>query len=83
MKNHLKPPEVQSVHWIIHARRRSDPDSHVLGKWLVFKHYNEIGDTWEKIRMAILTDNLQGCTDEDSRKYNYAFVGSKKVTIKE
>ena len=32
-----------------------------LGKWLIFKHYDEIDETWEKIRTALVTDNLQGC----------------------
>lgn len=32
-----------------------------LGKWMVFKHYDEIDETWEKIRTAMARDELQGC----------------------
>ena len=69
-KNHLKPSEVQSVQWI-YVKHGRDPDSQILGKWLVFKHYDEIDDTWEKIRTAILTDNLQGCTDAKCSTMRY------------
>ena len=52
----------------------STPDKKVdiLGKWLVFKHYDEIDETWDKIRTAIVTDNLQGCVDAkcSTMKYN-------------
>ena len=39
----------------------STPDKKVdiLGKWLVFKHYDEIDETWDKIRTAIVTDKMK------------------------
>jgi hypothetical protein len=32
-----------------------------LGKWMVFKHYDEIDAAWEAIRTAMAKDELQGC----------------------
>ena len=31
------------------------------GKWMVFKHFDEIDETWEKIRTAMAEGELEGC----------------------
>lgn len=56
------PTEVHDEFWI-HVRRRRDPNQHdkTLGKWMVFKHYDEIDQTWKNIQTAILSDDMQGC----------------------
>ena len=33
----------------------------IFGKWLVFKDFDKMDESWEKIRTAIITDTLQGC----------------------
>ena len=43
-----------------------------FGEWLVFKNFDEIDDTWEKIRTSVVTDSLQGCVHAvcTTMKYN-------------
>ena len=33
----------------------------ILGKWMVFKHYDQIDQAWESVRTSILADKLEGC----------------------
>ena len=58
-----KPTEIYNSFWVSISIPTPDDVKEVdfLGKWLVFKHYDEIDETWEKIRTAVVTDNLQGC----------------------
>ena len=48
-----------------------------FGKWLVFKHFDELEELWKRVRIAILTDKLQGCTDAkcSTIKYNPSVGG--------
>ena len=58
-----KPTEIYDSFWVSVSIPTPDEVKELdfLGKWLVFKHYDEIDETWEKIRTAVVTDNLQGC----------------------
>ena len=60
--------------------RAKQPD--ILGKWLVFKHYDEIDNTWEKIRTAIARDELQGCLTAkcSTMRYNPSLGGPGPCT---
>ena len=41
------------------------------GKWLVFKHFDELDETWEKIRTAVANGELQGCTMAECTTLKY------------
>ena len=58
-----KPTEIYDSFWVSISIPTPEEVKEIdfLGKWLVFKHYDEIDETWEKIRTAVVTDNLQGC----------------------
>lgn len=57
---HHKPTQVRHKHWV-YMSIESEQDPDILGKWLVFKHFDEIDETWEKIQTAMVEDRLQGC----------------------
>ncbi len=57
---HVKPSHVHDVYFVRMCTKESE-DLDILGKWMVFKHLDEIDDTWEKVRTAIACDELQGC----------------------
>ena len=42
-------------------RKEQQDFDNLLGRWLVFKHYDELDSTWEVIREAMCEDELQGC----------------------
>ena len=67
-----KPTEIYDPFWVHVRVPTPDRKKDTLGKWLVFKHYDEIDETWDKIRTAIVTDNLQGCVHAkcSTMKYN-------------
>ena len=65
------PSEVYDAYWV-HVRRQRDPGHKNVGKWMVFKHYDEIDQAWENIRTAILDDDdLQGCVHAKSSTMMY------------
>ena len=67
-----KPSDIYDPFWVYVMVPTPDKKQDILGKWLVFKHYDEIDETWDKIRTAIVTDNLQGCVHAkcSTMKYN-------------
>ena len=52
----LKPTEVDGVHKIYFEMRKCV----TIGKWMIFKHWDELDATWERVKMALLRDELQG-----------------------
>ena len=59
-----------------------DKEIDYFGKWLVFKHFDDLEELWKRVRIAILTDKLQGCTDAECStiKYNPSVVGPEPTT---
>ena len=53
----MKPTNIQNKRWIELNHR----EGMGYGKWLIFKHYDELDRTWEMIKTAILSDKLKGC----------------------
>ena len=74
---HSQPSKVQDSFWIWYCIRAKYLADLILGKWLVFKHYDEIDDVWEKIRTAIARDELQGCVNAkcSTMRYNPTLEG--------
>ena len=48
-----KPSEIYDHFAVIADVSTPDKKVNILGKWLVFKHFDEIDDIWEKIRTSI------------------------------
>lgn len=72
-----KPTEIDDAYWVFHfAADRGTSNSPVIGKWLVFKHYDLIDETWEKIKAAMSTDSLGGCPQAKSSTLRYNPSGS-------
>ena len=44
---------------------------------MIFKHWDELDDTWERVRTAILRDELQGCSNAtcSTMRYNPSLSG--------
>jgi len=55
--------------WAIHSKKSAIP---IVGKWLVFKHYDELDETWRLIRTAVLEQKLSSCVKAkcSTLKYN-------------
>ena len=61
-ENFSKPSEIHDsffVFYIVETDEEGAPPT--LGKWMVFKHYDEVDEAWENIRTAVAKDELQGC----------------------
>lgn len=53
-----KPTEVSNAHFVFVNRCFGCPS---IGKWMVFRHFDEIDKTWKEIRTAVLDNTLSGC----------------------
>ena len=49
------------MHWIRISTCQGHCHHTTLGKWIVFKHFDEIDRYWEKIRTAIFNYDMKGC----------------------
>ena len=75
---HKDPSTVREVHYVyMHIECDQTPERDVLGKWLIFKHFDEIDATWAKIRTAMIEDKLQGCKEAkcSTMRYNPSSCG--------
>ena len=59
-----KPTEVHDQYWIFvrHSTEEGDEHPPITGKWLVFKNYDKLDETWSKIRTAVIEQTLEGCS---------------------
>ena len=53
------PTEVHNKPWI--NLRNDDEQVDDFGKWMVFKHYDEIDRAWEMFKAAVFSDELSSC----------------------
>ena len=61
-KHPLAPSQVCNAHFVYLVLKEFSQDAdEILGKWMIFKHFDEIDATWEKIRSAIIRRELLGC----------------------
>ena len=61
-REYSRPSQIDHVFAVTYSREIEEhekPD--IFGKWMVFRHFDELDDIWEKIRKAIASDELQGC----------------------
>lgn len=67
---HCKPSQVEHKFGVIYTKETAD--TKIFGKWLVFRSYDDIDETWEKICRAIAEDKLQSCVCAkcSTMKYN-------------
>ena len=72
-----KPTEIYDHFWVRVRVPTPDKKVDILGKWLVFKNFDEIDDTWERIRTSVVTNTLQGCVHAvcTTMKYNPTMEG--------
>ena len=72
----LKPTEVHDVHFI-HLKVIERIQGVALGKWMIFKHWDELDATWERVRTAVLRNELEGCSSASSctMRYNPSITG--------
>lgn len=57
----VTPTQVKDVHFV-QFRVRQRKQGVAYGKWMIFKHYDELDEAWERLRTAVLRDELQGCS---------------------
>ena len=71
------PSTVRHTHWVYMMIESDQPPKDILGKWLVFKHFDKIDATWAKIRTAMIEDKLQGCVHAkcSTMRYNPSSCG--------
>ena len=59
---HRKPSQIDHEFGVSYSR---DIEGHkisdIFGKWMVFRHYDELDEMWEKICSAIASDELHEC----------------------
>ena len=70
-----KPTEIYDHFWVYVRVPTPDKELDILGKWLVFKDYDKLDEVWEKIRTAIVTNNLQGCVSAKCSTMRYNPTG--------
>ena len=75
-RDFLKPTQVHDVH-IIYFKVTERKKGKSYGKWMVFKHFDELDATWERVKMALLRDELQGCSHAgcSTMRYNPSVSG--------
>jgi GTPase SAR1 family protein len=59
--DHRKPSQVKDRFSIFYSRRPESDEFESHGKWVAFKRFDEIDDTWENIRTAMDRNELGGC----------------------
>ena len=76
-ESYVKPTKAQDVHFIFFTLLRAEHSRPLFGKWMVFKHFDEIDETWEMIRTAVAEDKLQGSpvASVSSMRYNPSMSG--------
>ena len=72
----LKPTQLHDVHYI-YFKVRERKKGVAFGKWMIFKHWDELDATWERVKMALLRDELQDCSDAacSTMRYNPSVSG--------
>ena len=58
-RDFLKPTQVHDVPTIL-FRIKDKKECTPYGKWMIFKYLDELDATWERVKMALLRDELQG-----------------------
>ena len=56
---HRKPSQIDHAFGVSYSKGHKISD--IFGKWMVFRHYDELDEMWEKIRTAIASDKLHEC----------------------
>ena len=64
ISNTANPTEVTDYAMVCVCSPSKDRDKMILGKWMVFRGYTHLDETWRMIRNAIETDQLSECTTE-------------------
>ena len=82
------PTKVTNVHSVhistcLHVIEDKHDHNDIVGKWMVFNHYDEIDETWMRIRTAILNYDMQGCAHAlcSTMKYNPTVRGPGLDTV--
>ena len=73
-----KPSQLEHTHWVHFSAEKCHAENQdIRGKWLVFRHYDELDETWEKIVMAIQRNELPGCVHAKcgTKRYHPSSVG--------
>ena len=78
----MKPTQVYDAHFIFFTLLCAEINK-FFGKWLVFKHWDEVDETWEMVRMAVAENNMQGSQHAavTCKKYNPSMGGPGPNTV--
>lgn len=76
-ETYSKPSQVDDVHFVGIRLYTANSRPNILGKWMVFKHYDEIDRAWEVVRTSIIADELQGSVEAtcSTMRYNPTLAG--------
>ena len=82
-KTFCKPSQVKHAFRVYYNMKEGgDQRPEICGKWLVFRYFDNVDETWENIRTALARNELGGCISAkcSTARYNPTRHGPGPVT---